>query len=201
MSRRGRTRPFLIAVGTVAAAVVVALLLTNSTSEHDADPTSTTRDLSQVSNDEMEAVIADNPDVVPMRLALVERYLDDGEIARAHAHAQEALARSTAPANRARSLRYVGWTLALLGNPAEGEEFLRESLALEPGHDDSLWFLARVLFEGEARPADAIPLLEEVLASDVLSDAQRPQVEAKLDEARAAVDGAPNPTLPTLPSS
>src|SRR2546423_13216001 len=29
------------------------------------------RDLSQVSNEEMEAVVAANPDVVPMRLALV----------------------------------------------------------------------------------------------------------------------------------
>src|SRR5437899_9574253 len=39
------------------------------------------RDLSQVSNDEMETVVAANPDVVPMRLALVERYLEaaDGE--------------------------------------------------------------------------------------------------------------------------
>jgi cytochrome c-type biogenesis protein CcmH/NrfG len=71
---------------------------------------------------------------------------------------------------------------------------------IEPDHPDSLWFLARVLFEGESRPGDAVPLLEQILASDALPDAQRPTVQAELDTARATLAGTtPNPTLPTLP--
>jgi cytochrome c-type biogenesis protein CcmH/NrfG len=76
---------------------------------------------------------------------------------------------------------------------------LRQSLTVEPDHPDSLWFLARVLFEGQARPADAIPVLEGILAAGDLPDAQRTEVERKLDEARAARAGGPNPTLPTVP--
>jgi hypothetical protein len=56
-----------------------------------------------------------------------------------------------------------------------------------------------VLFEGQSRPADAVPLLESILADGDLPDAERPAVERKLDEARAVLAGAPNPTLPTLP--
>ena len=195
------TRAFWVAVATVGAASAGVLLLLNVARSDEATPPSATpRDLSEVTNEEMEEVVAANPEVVPMRLALVERYLDAGEIGRAHGHAQEALERATTPADRARSLRYVGWTIALLGRPADGETVLRESLAVEPDHPDSLWFLARVLFEGEARPADAVPLLEQILASPDLPADQRPSVEAKLDEARAALAGGPIPTLPTVPA-
>jgi cytochrome c-type biogenesis protein CcmH/NrfG len=198
---RGAGRTLAIAVGTVAIAVAaVAVLITGLRGDDEADTTATTRDLSQVSTEEMEAVIAENPDIVPMRLALVDRYLDAGEVALAHAHAQEALNRATAGEDRARSLRYVGWTLALLGDPVEGERMLRESLAVEPGHPDSVWFLARVLFEGQSRPADAIPLLDELLASDQLPADERAAVVRKRDEAAATLAGAANPTLPTVPS-
>jgi cytochrome c-type biogenesis protein CcmH/NrfG len=194
------SRAFLVAVVTVGVAAASVLLLLNAARSDEATPsTATQRDLSQVTNEEMEEVVAANPDVVPMRLALVERYLDAGEIGSAHGHAQEALERATTPADRARSLRYVGWTIALLGRPADAETALRESLAVEPDHPDSLWFLARVLFEGQGRPADAVPVLEQILASAELPAAQRPSVQAKLDEARAAVAGGPIPTLPTVP--
>jgi cytochrome c-type biogenesis protein CcmH/NrfG len=195
-----RGRALAIALGTVAAAVLGVIAVTTwAGSDEPNPPAATQRDLSDVTNEEMEEVIAANPDVVPMRLALVERYLDGGDIARAHAHAQEALDRATETGDRARSLRYVGWTLALLGDPTEGERVLRESLIVEPDHPDSLWFLARVVFEGQARPADAIPLLESILAADDLPTAERPAVQRKLDEARATLGGAPNPTLPTVP--
>ena len=110
------------------------------------------------------------------------------------------LNRATAAEDRARSLRYVGWTLALLGEPVEGEGALRESLAVEPGHPDSLWFLARVLYEGQARPADALPVLDELLESEQLPDDQRTLVEHKRDEVAATLAGAANPTLPTVPA-
>jgi cytochrome c-type biogenesis protein CcmH/NrfG len=177
-------RPLVVAIGTVAAGVLVVLLLTGSLTNAPAPATTTHPEVSEVA----------------MQLELVERDLDDGDVARAHARAQEALARATDPGDRARSLRYVGWTIALLGEPVEGERFLRQSLEIEPAHADSLWFLARVLFEGQARPADAVPLLEQILAAEDLPDARRPQVQAELDQAQAVVAGAPNPTLPTLPA-
>ncbi len=144
------------------------------------------RDLSQVTNEEMEAVIAANPDIVPMRLALVERYLHAGDLEPAHDHAAEAADRASGTADTARALRYLGWTTALLGDPGEGEDLLERSLTLEPGNLDGLWFLANVRYSGLDCPADAAPLLEEILASGVPDETQRALVEAKLEEVEEA---------------
>lgn len=158
------------------------------------------RDLSQVSNEEMEAVVAANPDVVPMRLALVERYLHaaDGEqsadarrtqLLRAQFHAGEASSRATSPADQARALRYLGWTTAVLTDPARGAALLEQSLAKEPGNPDGLWFLATVRFDQLHDAAAAKPLLEQLLAMTT-DDAPRAAVQKKLDQVNAALKGA-----------
>ena len=114
-TRRWSDRTILVVIAVavlVLASVVGGFVLVNG---HDAKKSVSTatgttpsttqdgRDLSQVSNDEMETVVAANPDVVPMRLALVERYLRaadaeqslDGkkaQLERARFHAGEAAA-------------------------------------------------------------------------------------------------------------
>lgn len=157
------------------------------------------RDLSQVSNEEMETVVAANPDVVPMRLALVERYLHaaDGEtnndarvtqLQRAQFHAGEAAARATAPADQARALRYLGWTTAMLTDPAKGAALLEQSLTRAPGDPDTLWFLATVRFDRLHDAAAAKPLLAQLLTLPI-ADAQRTVVQAKLDKVDATLAG------------
>jgi cytochrome c-type biogenesis protein CcmH/NrfG len=155
------------------------------------------RDLSQVSNEEMEAVVAANPDVVPMRLALVERYLHaaDGEqtadarrsqLLKAQFHAGEAASRATSPADEARALRYLGWTTAVLTDPSQGAALLEQSLAKEPSNPDSLWFLATVQFDQLHDAAAAKPLLDQLLT--LTTDAtQRAAVQKKLDKVDVAL--------------
>jgi hypothetical protein len=154
------------------------------------------RDLSQVSNEEMEAVVAANPDVVPMRLALVERYLRaaDGEhddaarieqLDKAKFHAGEAAARATTADDQVRSLRYLGWTTAMTTDPAQGAAFLEQSLQKDPSNPDTKWFLAVVRFERLGDAADARPLLDELLAGS-LSDQQRAAVQNELTKVNAA---------------
>jgi hypothetical protein len=149
----------------------------------------------------MEAVVIANPDVVPMRLALVERYLSaaDGEqtaaarttqLEQARFHAGEAAARATTPADQARALRYLGWTTALLTDPARGADLLEQSLVKEPGNPDALWFLATVRFDKLNDAAAAKPLLEQLLTIPV-DDAQRQAVQTKLDKVNAALASAP----------
>jgi len=166
-------------------------------------PTPTTtqdgRDLSQVSNEEMEAVVAANPDVVPMRLALVERYLHaaDGEadanarttqLQRAQFHAGEAAARATLPADKARALRYLGWTTGMLTDPAKGATLLEQSRTVEPQNPDTLWYLATVRFDRLHDAAAAKPLLAQLLTLPI-DDAQRTVVQTKLDKVNAALAG------------
>jgi cytochrome c-type biogenesis protein CcmH/NrfG len=156
------------------------------------------RDLSQISNDELEAAVAANPDVVAMRLALVERYLTaaDGEhddaarlqqLEKAKFHAGEAAARATTPEDQARALRYLGWTTAMTTDPAQGAAFLEQSLEQDPSNPDTLWFLAVVRFERLGDAASALPLLEQ-LQSLATTDTQRQAVQSELTKINAALN-------------
>ncbi len=156
------------------------------------------RDLSQISNDELEAIVNANPDVVSMRLALVERYLTaaDGEtdntarlqqLEKAKFHAGEAAARATTNDDQARSLRYLGWTTAMTTDPEQGAAFLQQSLDKEPANPDTLWFLAVVDFERIGDAASAQPLLEQ-LQSLATSDTQRQAVQTELNKVDAALN-------------
>ena len=198
-----------IAFTVVVAALVVGLVVINrgdARTPVNAAPTSSTppattqdgRDLSQVSNEEMEAVLAANPDVVPMRLALVERYLRaaDGEstleaaraqLEKARFHAGEAAARATTTEDHARALRDLGWSTARLDDPTTGAKLIEQSLAESPDSSDAIWFLANVRFTGLHDPAGAAPLLAALLA-DAPTDAQRQaitQLQAKVEAALA----------------
>ena len=175
--------------GGAALAVVVLLAVGTGDDEDDAPAaatTSTTTDLSSVPDDELERVVAEHPGVVPMRLALVERYLRDGQLEEAQRHAEEAAVRAAEIADRARALRYLGWTTALLGEPETGEGLLVQSLALGPADPDGLYFLGRVRFELLDRPDLALEPLEQ-LQNIEMSDEQRQLVDELLNEVRVSL--------------
>ncbi|HMK11302.1 MAG TPA: hypothetical protein VK461_06960 [Acidimicrobiales bacterium] len=143
------------------------------------------RDLSTVSDDEMEAVMAQNPSITPMRLALIERYLKEGNLEKAKQHAQLALDNNPSAADREQALKYLGWTTAALGDPQTGAGLLKQSITLDPTDLDAKWFLANVELTQLDDAAGATALLKDILAQPI-SDAQRQSVEAKLNEAEAA---------------
>ena len=211
-----------VALGALVVGAVVGLFVINRSDERGAidsaptgsasnggGPPATTQDgrnLSQVSNEEMEAVIAANPDVVPMRLALVERYLRaaDGEtsldaakaqLEKARFHAGEAAARATTAEDRGRALRDLGWSTARLDDPATGAKLIERSLAESPDSSDAIWFLANVRFSGLHDPAGAAPLLAALLA-DNPPDPQRTAITQLQAKVQAALDGAPTTTAP-----
>lgn len=190
----GARRRTLIGSGVVVVACVgIALAVSRSTEPRPPggtvtgnQPAASPRDLSQVSNEEMEQVIRANPTVVPMRLALVERYLRAGELDKARDHAREALELEPGPADRQRALKYLGWATASLGDAAAGAQMLEESLAMSPRDIDAKWFLAQVRLEALGDRAGAVSLLESILADGALPADKRRVVEAKLSEARQA---------------
>lgn len=179
------------AAGAVVVVVAMALALSADDSGSSSDrqasaATASTIDLSSVPNDELERVVAEHPDVVPMRLRLVERYLRANELENAQRHAEEAAVRAETVEDRARALRYLGWTTALLGEPEQGEGLLVQSLGLDPTNRDSLYYLGRVRFELLGRPDLAVTPLEE-LAAMAMDDEQRQLVETLLAEVRVAL--------------
>jgi tetratricopeptide (TPR) repeat protein len=143
------------------------------------------RDLSTVTDDEMEAVIAQNPSITPMRLSLIERYLKEGNLEKAKEHAQLALDNNPSAADRQQALKYLGWTTAALGDPHKGADLLNQSIALNPTDLDAKWFLANVELTQLDDAQGAVKLLREILGQPI-SDTQRASVEAKLTEAQAA---------------
>jgi tetratricopeptide (TPR) repeat protein len=161
-----------------------------------ATSTSTTVDLGSVPNEELERVVAEHPGVVPMRLALVERYLRGNELANAQRHAEEAAVRAETVEDRAQALRYLGWTTALLGDPEQGEGILVQSLALVPSDRDGLYFLGRVRFELLGRPDLALEPLEQLAAMD-MDEAQRQLVDTLLAEVQVAVGAGATAATPT----
>jgi tetratricopeptide (TPR) repeat protein len=143
-------------------------------------------DLSDVSNETMEAVIAanvDNPQINGMRMALAERYYDEGDYRSAFPHyLAVAESENATNAEAAAALTRLGW-MAFEGN-GEVDTALRlldQALAIEPGAPVALYLKGRVQWCGAGDTEKAIALFEEVLADPSLPDESRTEIEADLD--------------------
>jgi cytochrome c-type biogenesis protein CcmH len=157
-----------------------------------AGQTAAGRPLAEVSNDEMEAVIAQNPTVIGMRLALVERYLRDGDVDDAYRHTTVAIDLPATDQEYEHALRLHGWVTALRGAPASGAEYLRAALTLSPDDRDAIWFLANVEWHGLGDADAATELLDRLLAGEV-SDDQRTQIEALVTDIESGIGAGDAP--------
>jgi cytochrome c-type biogenesis protein CcmH/NrfG len=142
-------------------------------------------DLSALTDEQLKSTLEAHPQLGAMRLTLVERYLRQGKVREAEIQAHLALQQQPGPADRPAVLKYLGWSVALLGRPTQGAELLEESIRLEPDDLDTRWFLANVAFRGLGDARRASALLEDLLRSP-MPDQKRGVVEAKLAEVRAA---------------
>lgn len=138
------------------------------------------RDLSSVGLEEMEAVVAQNPDIPGMRLALADRYVEAGDYSRALEHYMVVLEQE--PEN-ATALARVGW-LTFLSDEAElAEPFIVRAIAIEPDFPQAYWYLANVRIQ-RGNVEGAIEPLERLLTYDLPNDV-RAQAELMLEEVRS----------------
>jgi cytochrome c-type biogenesis protein CcmH len=189
----GTRRRALVAGAGVLGATSVALLVVLGAAERDTragdapasvPASSDARDLSSVTNEEMEQVIAQNPAIIGMRLALAERYLRAGDVDDAHRHTAVAIDLPATDQEYEHALRLHGWVTALEGAPASGAEYLRAALALSPDDRDARWFLANVEWTGLHDADEATELLHGLLATEP-EPAQRERIDALLAEIEA----------------
>jgi cytochrome c-type biogenesis protein CcmH len=142
-------------------------------------------DLSTVSDEELEEVVAQNPGVVRMRLALAKRYVEGEQFAQAYDHAQVVLASKPTGANRQQALFVLGWATVNLGRPDEGATLLEQSLALDPTDPNVLFFLGITRLRYGDDPAGAAVLLQRLLDQGTrLGDEERRLIEVALAQAR-----------------
>lgn len=195
--RRGRfSRLGLYAAGLVAVAVAILLLpgnvldrplggfvtgneaLQNSGSSSIAPQTGV--DLSQVTDAEMEAVIAANPDVIGMRLALADRYTASGRYDLAAVHYLKVLEQD--PSNP-RGQASLGWLMFNLGETDQAERLVDEALQTTPELVIGWWFKANIRMYGFDDPAGAIEALDVLETLPDLNAEVRDQVDALRREA------------------
>jgi tetratricopeptide (TPR) repeat protein len=173
--------------GFVIAAVAVVVALINAVEPRGdggfvtgGPGSSTTIDLSTVSTEQMEAVVAANPGIIPMRLALARRYVEAGDFSSALPHYFEVLERDE---RNPEALMYMGWMTYLSGDVATGVALIEQSLEVAPGDMLATWLLANARYYGLGDKAGAVPLLEAVLASglappEIVTDAEQMIAEA-----------------------
>ncbi|HET9260220.1 MAG TPA: cytochrome c-type biogenesis protein CcmH [Acidimicrobiia bacterium] len=144
------------------------------------------QDLDDVSNETMEAVIAanaDDPQIDGMRLALAERYYEEGDYRAAFPHFLEVAGSATATDPQAvTALIRLGW-MAWDGN-AEAEAAIGlfdQALAIDASSSTALYLKGQVLWCGTEDNESAAALFEQVLADPDLSEEARQRVSADLD--------------------
>lgn len=186
-SRMRRLAPLLILAGAFAVIVVVAgAFLQEREGPASGVADLAGQDLEDVSNETMEAVIeanADHPQVDGMRLALAERYYEEGDFRSAFPHYLDvAESPNATDAQAVTALIRLGW-MAWQGN-GEVEtalDLLNEALALNEGSDTARYLKAQVLWCGAGELEQAAGLLEDVLSDHELADESRQVIQSDLD--------------------
>ena len=146
------------------------------------------QDLSEVSNETMEAVIAanaDNPQVNGMRLALADRYYQALDYRSAFPHYLAVAESPDASADEAiTALVRLGW-MAYDGN---GEvdtalTLIDSALDIDPASQAALYMKGTILWCGAGDNDAAAAIFTELLDDPDLDDSSRPQIESDLDQA------------------
>ena len=190
---RNRTRLVVGGVILVLAFAGIVVVAANSLQDRPASAAGVAaideQDLSDVSNETMEAVIAanaDDPQVNGMRLALAERYFDAGDYRSAFPHYLVVAEDPNASGDEAiTALVRLGW-MAYAGN-GEVETATRlidEALAIDPESSVARYVRARVVWCGTGETEQAIETFDDLLADPALATETRAQIEADLELAR-----------------
>jgi cytochrome c-type biogenesis protein CcmH len=194
--RAGRSRARLIAGGAVLVLAFAGIVVVAANSLQDRPAAAAgaadlgEEDLSDVSNETMEAVIAanvDDPQINGMRLALAERYFDSGDYRSAFPHYLEVAEDPGASDPEAiTALVRLGW-MAFDGN-GEVETATRlidEALAIDSASQLARYVQARVLWCGAGETEQAVEVFEGLLEEAGMSSETRDQVESDLAAAQA----------------
>ena len=193
---RGATwRTALYGAGAVGAVIALAVVLPPALQQRpeggfvsgnevfdaaSAPASSSGRDLSTVTDAEMEEVIAANPGVVGMRLALAKRYLDQGAFDRAIPHYLQVLERE--PDNSV-AMASLAWVLLWGDKPGEASRLVDEALSRDASLPLAWWVQANVRLYGEDDPHGAVEALQRMQKLPLDPEVEE-QVATLMDEAR-----------------
>lgn len=189
-SRGRRLAPLFVLAGSFAAIVVVAgLFMQEREGPMIGVANVSGQDLDSVSNPTMEAVIAanaDHPDVNGMRLALAERYFEEGNFQAAFPHYFAVAESANASDSEAvTALVRLGW-MAWVGNAEANAalDLFDQALAIDSASTVARYMKAQVLWCGVGDHESAAGLLTGLLADPSLAEESRHLINSDL----AAID-------------
>ncbi len=184
--------PARMVAGTLIVAVVVAAVIGFVMRDAEPDPGGSSTapgglivDPASVSNEELEAVIAANPNINGMRMALADRYFEAGDYSPALGHYLYIADNAPTPAEETKVLARIGWMAYRTGLADEAASYLDASLTVDPANAEAIVFRGFVSLYGLDDPAAAIPQLEAALELPNLSDNVIGQIEDALRDARS----------------
>ena len=181
-SKRGLAGGLLLGVAFIGVLVVAAMSITDRDGPSVGVADLEDQDLADVSNETMEAIVAANPQINGMRLALAERYYDVGDYRAAFPHyLTVAEAPQATPEEVSTALIRLGW-MAWDGNGAVDAAIgmFDQALAVDANSTTAKYLKGQVLWCGNEDFEEAASLFDQVLANNDLPEDSRTLVEADL---------------------
>lgn len=141
-------------------------------------------DPDSVSNEQLETVIAANPNINPMRMALADRYFEAEEYGAALEHYLYIADNNPTPEEESKALARVGWMAYRTGLADEATNYVELSLAADPTNPEATLYLGFITLYGLGDAEAAIPQLEAALELSNLSENVISQIDDALVDAR-----------------
>ena len=139
--------------------------------------TRTNTDLENVTNEEMEKVINDNPDIYPMRIALANRYFDEINYSNALPHYMYVAENSDDNELKSFALSQIAWMVFESNNIEVAIDYLDEALRINENSIIAKSYLGIIYLQDLSTRSDGRKLLNEILSSNKLSSEDRNFVE------------------------
>ena len=139
--------------------------------------TRTNTDLDSVTNEEMEKVINDNPDIYPMRIALANRYFDEINYSNALPHYMYVAENSNDNELKSFALSQIAWMVFESNNIEVAIDYLDEALRINENSIIAKSYLGIIYLQDPITRSDGRELLNEILSSNKLSSEDRNFVE------------------------
>ena len=136
--------------------------------------------LEEVSNEEMEAVILENPNIFPMRVALANRYFDEVDYSNALPHYMYVAENSDESEIKSFALAQIAWMVFESGNTEVATNYLNESLNINKNSLIAKSYLGIIYLQDASTKNEGLELLENILSSNKLSKEDRELIERLL---------------------
>ena len=127
-------------------------------------------DLSNVTNEEMEQVIKLNPDILPMRIALANRYFESYDYSNALIHFMYVAENTDDIDLKSYSLAQIGWMVYESGDELTSMSYINEAVRLSPGSLLGSTYKGIIYVQNPNTRSEGIKILESLKSNTSLPE-------------------------------